>query len=252
MRDVVGKRNWFFLFSALITVPGLIFILLTFIPGAKLGLQFAIDYTGGTVWSIRFQDPNVTPDQVHAVFARRGLEAAVTRTGGGFLEIRTVPLGLEAQPSQSPSASPSGSASPSASGSAGTSPSASANASASASPSTSAAAGASASPGPSGSPGASPTPSASAPSGNTTLPTEGELGQVRFALEEALGPIAEQHQLTTVGPVVSSDLIADAIKLIIIGSIGILLWITYRFRDVKFGATALAALLHDVIVVVGI
>ena len=51
---------------------------------------------------------------------------------------------------------------------------------------------------------------------------------------------------------VSSDLIADAIKLIIIGSIGILLWITYRFRDVKFGATALAALLHDVIVVVGI
>src|SRR5919197_618227 len=272
MRDVVGKRNWFFLFSGLITVPGLIFILLTFIPGAKLGLQFAIDYTGGTVWSIRFQDPNVTPDQVHAVFARRGLEAAVTRTGGGFLEIRRVPLGLEAQPSQSPSPSPSGSPSPSASGSAGTSPSTSANASASASPSSSlaaspspstsaaaspspstiAAAGASGSPGPSGSPGASPTPSASAPSGNTTLPTEGELGQVRFALEEALGPIAEQHQLTTVGPVVSSDLIADAIKLIIIGSIGILLWITYRFRDVKFGATALAALLHDVIVVVGI
>jgi preprotein translocase subunit SecF len=75
---------------------------------------------------------------------------------------------------------------------------------------------------------------------------------VRVALEQALGPIAEQRQLTTVGPVVSSDLIADAIKLIIIGSVGILLWITYRFRDVKFGATALAALLHDVIVVVGI
>jgi preprotein translocase subunit SecF len=28
-------------------------------------------------------------------------------------------------------------------------------------------------------------------------------------------------------------------------------WITYRFRDVKFGVTALVSLLHDVIVVVG-
>ena len=40
--------------------------------------------------------------------------------------------------------------------------------------------------------------------------------------------------------------------LILIGSVGILLWITLRFRDVKFGVTALVALLHDVIVVVGI
>jgi len=36
------------------------------------------------------------------------------------------------------------------------------------------------------------------------------------------------------------------------GSLGILLWITYRFQDVKFGVTALVALVHDVIVVVGI
>ena len=66
-----------------------------------------------------------------------------------------------------------------------------------------------------------------------------------------LGPIAEQRSLTTIGAVVSSDLITQALILIIVGSIGILLWITYRFRDVKFGVTALVALLHDVIVVVG-
>ena len=71
------------------------------------------------------------------------------------------------------------------------------------------------------------------------------------ALEKALGPIAEQRSLTTIGAVVSSDLIFVAIQLIIVGSIGIMLWITYRFRDVKFGVTALVALLHDVIVVVG-
>ena len=50
----------------------------------------------------------------------------------------------------------------------------------------------------------------------------------------------------------SSDLITQALILILVGSVGILTWITYRFRDVKMGATALVALLHDVIVVVGI
>jgi preprotein translocase subunit SecF len=74
---------------------------------------------------------------------------------------------------------------------------------------------------------------------------------VAAALQTALGPIAEQRSLTTIGAVVSSDLILVAIQLIIVGSIGIMLWITYRFRDVKFGVTALVALLHDVIVVVG-
>ena len=53
-------------------------------------------------------------------------------------------------------------------------------------------------------------------------------------------------------PVVSSDLIFLALQLIVVGSIGIMLWITYRFRDVKFGVTALVSLLHDVIVVVGV
>ena len=51
---------------------------------------------------------------------------------------------------------------------------------------------------------------------------------------------------------VSSDLITQALVLILVGSIGILLWITYRFRDFRMGATALIALLHDVLVVVGV
>jgi preprotein translocase subunit SecF len=72
------------------------------------------------------------------------------------------------------------------------------------------------------------------------------------ALEAALGPIAAQGSLTTIGPVVSSDLVNQALLLILVGSLGILLWITYRFQDVKFGVTALVALVHDVIVVVGI
>jgi preprotein translocase subunit SecF len=83
------------------------------------------------------------------------------------------------------------------------------------------------------------------------LPTTGRLGEVRIALEEELGKIASQRSLSTVGAVVSSDLITQALLLILIGSIGILLWITYRFRDVKMGVTAIVALVHDVLVVVG-
>jgi preprotein translocase subunit SecF len=71
------------------------------------------------------------------------------------------------------------------------------------------------------------------------------------ALEEALGPIESQASLTTIGPVVSSDLVTQALVLILFGSLAIVSWITYRFRDVKFGLTALASLLHDVVVVVG-
>jgi preprotein translocase subunit SecF len=71
------------------------------------------------------------------------------------------------------------------------------------------------------------------------------------ALEAELGPIAEQASLTTIGPVVSSDLVQQALVLILVGSLGIMGWITYRFRDWKFGITALVSLLHDVIVVVG-
>jgi preprotein translocase SecF subunit len=273
--DIVGKRRWFFLLSALITIPGLIFILLTPLTGGKEGLQFTIDYTGGTTWQIRFADPNVSADAVASVFRDNGLQAVVVKQGNGFMDIKTEAIGLlEQAPSPTPaptlSAAPSGSAG--ASGSVAPSPSASPATSPSplASGSTAPSAGSSVAPSPSPSPtpapSASPTPAASGsaapassasaspapPTGNTQLPTDGKGGEMVRALQAKFGPIAEQASLTTIGPVVSSDLVNQALVLILVGSLGILLWITYRFQDVKFGATALVALVHDVIVVVGI
>jgi preprotein translocase SecF subunit len=266
MFDVIGKRRWFYLFSLALTIPGLIFILIS--PFSDAGLQLTIDYTGGTRWEIKFADQNVTPDQVEQVFAENGLRATAIRTGSGFIEIKTEPIGLvEEEPAASPSpgasassgasTSPGASASPATSTSPGTgaSPAASPSApSPSASPSPVAAgAGASASPGASSSPGASPAPSAlpGPPNGNTELPTAGKLGQMVTALESKLGKIEAQRSLTTIGAVVSSDLLRQALILVVAGSLGIVGWITYRFRDVKFGVTALVSLLHDVIVVVG-
>ena len=50
---------------------------------------------------------------------------------------------------------------------------------------------------------------------------------------------------------ISQELTQQAVLLIILGSIGILIWMTIRFRDFRFGATAIVALVHDVLVVVG-
>src|SRR5688572_17022062 len=258
MFDVIGKRRWFYALSALLTIPGLIFILIS--PFSDAGLQLTIDFTGGTRWEIKFADPAVTPEQVEAVFAQNDLDAVAIRTGTGFIEIKTEPIGLQAEPAATvaPSASPSGSAGPS--GSPAPSGTATASPTSSGSPGPSPSAAASASPAPSPTPapsasaGASASPSASpsaAPVGNTRLPTDGKLGEMVTALQAQLGPIESQASLTTIGAVVSSDLLRQALILIVVGSLAIVGWITYRFRDVKFGVTALVSLGHDVVVVVG-
>src|SRR4029079_14933561 len=112
------------LISLIVTVPGLFFILLTPLTGGKEGLQFSIDYTGGTTWQIRCADPNVSADAVATVFHENGLQAIVVKQGNGFMDIKTEEIGLlAAPPSPTPpptlSAAPSGS--PGASGSAGAS-----------------------------------------------------------------------------------------------------------------------------------
>lgn len=226
MFDVIGKRRWFFAFSLILTIPGLIFILLTPLTGGQAGLKFSIDYTGGTKWTIKLADPAVTAEQVREQLGALGQpDASVLVTGKGFFEIKLSKLDLrQAGPTATavPTLAPSGPASAAPSGS----------------------------PAASGSPGASAAPTA-VPGANTQIPRDGDIGKIVAGLEAAFGPIESQASLTSIGAVVSSDLVNQAILLILIGSLGILGWITYRFRDVKFGFTALIALVHDVVVIVG-
>ena len=263
MRDIIGKRNWFFAFSLALIVPGLIFIILGPLTGGEAGLQFSIDYTGGTKWEIRFEDRAVTPQQVKDVLTAQDLgDSVVQTTTEDYLLIRTEPIGFVetlALASPSPSGSPVASGSPDASASPAPSvtpaPSGSPDASGSAAPSASASPAITPSlntPGPSfpaSLPPASFTPPTPAPPGEVTR--VGEIGDLATALEAELGPIESQRQLTTIGPVISGELTQQALILVLIGSIGIMLWMTFRFRDFRFGMTALAALVHDVIVVVG-
>jgi preprotein translocase SecF subunit len=255
--DIIGRRRWYYLFSLAVTIPGLIFILLTFLPGSTLGLRFSIAYTGGTVWEIHFRDGNPDPAAVTAILDDHGLagsEALVTSAAGKeYILIRTSALSLlepiEPSASPGPSASPVPTMSPGPSPAASPSPSASPGPSPAASPSPSA----SPAPSPSASPGASagvvPTPHASP---GPRIPSEGPLGEVAAELQQRFGPIDEVRQETSVGPVVSAELIQQTFLLILMGTAGIMLWITFRFGDFRMGATAIGALIHDVIVVVGI
>jgi len=108
-------------------------------------------------------------------------------------------------------------------------------------------------------PSASPTPIVNSVDQNgkgcpRVIPTTGKLATIAAAMQAdpKLGPISCTRETATVGPVISAQLIQQAVQLILLGSLGILIWVWIRFGNIKFGATALVALAHDVIVVVGI
>jgi preprotein translocase subunit SecF len=87
--DIVGRRNWFFLLSLLIIVPG-IFSMTTkhFLLG--------IDFAGGTEFTVTFAgNPSIAT--VESVVASENVGGSVLSTGGGGYIIRTLPLGPAGQ-----------------------------------------------------------------------------------------------------------------------------------------------------------
>jgi len=216
MYDIVGKRNWYFAFSALITIPGLIFIILG-------GLKPSVDFTGGTVWQVRYAS-QPAPAEVRAALVELGHpEALVKGVGAGFLEIRTDPIDL--LPAQTPI--PVVSLAPTPTGSATATPSASVS--------------------------PSPTPGATA----TVAPTATPAPILRDTAFDKLSKLlvarfgaGEPRSVSTVGPIVGSELIRSSIILIVTGELFILLYLWIRF-GFRYGTAAIVALLHDVIVVVG-
>jgi preprotein translocase SecF subunit len=230
MYDIVGKRNWYFLFSAILTIPGLIFIIMG-------GLRPSIDFTGGTEWEVRYADEPSAAEMTDALEELGYEDVVVTELPNGFLRIRTEPIDL--LPAVLPEPVPSGSLLPSASG--GPSPAASPAASGS----------------PAASPSASATPAPTASSTPTATPeptpvpiAEGtEFAELQADLEEMFGP-GDPRLVRTVGPIIGDELIRSSAILIIIGELFILayLWIRFGFR---YGTAAIVSLLHDVLLVVG-
>ena len=87
--DFVGKRGWFFLLSALIIFPGIVFLVIP--PALNLG----IDFTGGSTLDITFTRP-VDQEELRAELSSLDhADATIQSTGDDsfFLRLRTLQEG---------------------------------------------------------------------------------------------------------------------------------------------------------------
>lgn len=78
MFDIVGKRYWYFAFSAAIMIPGLIAL-------ALVGLPLAIDFTGGSLLQLEFDQPvNISTAEIAAIYAAQDpdLDDPLVQTSG--------------------------------------------------------------------------------------------------------------------------------------------------------------------------
>lgn len=67
---------------------------------------------------------------------------------------------------------------------------------------------------------------------------------------EGFGVDPEKITAETISSTISKEMQSDAVIAILIASVCMLIYIWFRFKDVRFGASAVIALLHDVMVVV--
>lgn len=84
MINIIGKRYFYFLFSLLLIIPGLIILIVN-------GLPLAIDFTGGSLIEVRFESGQLPqPAQVIAVYDSLDIaDASVQTTGQGTVVVRS-------------------------------------------------------------------------------------------------------------------------------------------------------------------
>lgn len=99
MFDLVGKRYWYFLLSALIIIPGLIAMGVSI---ARYGspVRLSIDFTSGSLLEVQFEQA-VLPGQVREVVESQGvMDPTVQTVGEGeMVVIRTKPIETETKQS---------------------------------------------------------------------------------------------------------------------------------------------------------
>ena len=88
---------------------------------------------------------------------------------------------------------------------------------------------------------------------NIVVPAERDA--IKEALESNLSPI-RTFEFDSVSPVVARQTVRNAIIAVIVASVAILFFVTWAFRHVpnpfRYGVCAIVALIHDVLVVVGV
>ncbi len=191
MLDLVSKRNWFYLFSFLLVIPGVISLL---IPPR---LQPGIEFTSGTTFSFRYAE-QASSEQVKRLVSDLGhSEARVQRTGDNQFLVQTNEIAGSAQ----------------------------------------------------------------TPPVGPALPSERE--QIELSLSKNFGgfldtkggPTTQFTEFSSVSAAVSKQIGRNAAFAVLLASLFITAYITYSFRNVpnslRYGVSAIVALLHDVLLVVG-
>jgi len=88
MIDIVNKRNWFFLISIFLLVPGIISML-------AFGFKLGIDFSSGTVMTLRFSQP-VDQSTLRQQMAQLSYgDATIQKTSEGDFLVRTKDINSE-------------------------------------------------------------------------------------------------------------------------------------------------------------
>ncbi|NTU80556.1 MAG: protein translocase subunit SecF [Chloroflexales bacterium] len=195
LEKLVSRRYWWFALSLILILPGLYFLLLhpLITTGQlRLGLRPSIDFSGGSLWEVRFTGKapgSVSSDQVSAAFVSAGFDNPLV------------------QLSQADFAG---------------------------------------------------TPTADALVRTRPLSQQNPLQErqaVEAALGEQIGPTSIER-LESVGPTVSQESTRSAVLAVLGASLMIMLYLTWAFRRAphpfRYGMCAIIAMLHDVLVVLGV
>lgn len=71
------------------------------------------------------------------------------------------------------------------------------------------------------------------------------------SFNQVLGENPEIVRFESVGPALSQEILRKTYVAVAIASFGILLWVTYQFKSLKFGVSAILAMIHDSTVLLG-
>ena len=171
--DFVAKRNWFFLLSFLVILPGVVFLIIN--PGLRAG----IDFRGGSTMTVAFSE-SVTQEELRAHLASLGeVDATVQNFGDNTYFLRTRQL------------------------------------------------------------------------------SEPEKESILNSLEATLSQDGvEVLSSDLVSPVVARETILNGAYAVIAAAVGIFIYLWWAFRSVprpfRYGLAAIVALIHDLVIVVGI
>jgi preprotein translocase subunit SecF len=176
MFNIVERRHWYFLLSALIIIPGLVAMIYSIVAFGS-PVKLSIDFTGGTLLELRF-DEAVQPAEVRQVLADNGFPGStVTTTADDTVLIRTKPMDPEVKTG------------------------------------------------------------------------------IMDALGQQFGAI-EELRFESVGPAVGAEVTRTAGIAVAVAAFFILAFIIYAFRKVpnagRYGVCAIAAMVHDILVTVGL